>query len=392
MNVEGGGELIGSNHPTWVACKESLGLEFLDVSESEELESPLILAGKRLSEAESGALWEEMDEALKGINADSERVNADEPWTTPGAISLDGRATSDWLRALECSDLCRLGLRTQFEADNGVSLERQSYLGNLTAVKGGGLEKYWTESEVYRCKGGNQQLATILATKIGESRIKLGMPVQSITDRGDKLIVKTQSGQSVEADDVVLSVPPSVWSKIEFGSGLIPPGLKPQMGTNVKYLSVMRGAFWKAAALSPDSLADSDISMTWDGTDGQTGGGACLVSFSGGPAAERCRSRSGPALGEAYAKELDARYKGYRESFVGSRFMDWPSDAWVGAGYSFPAPGEVCAMGPLMNRPSGALHFAGEHTCYKFVGYMEGALSSGVTVAERIARRDGRAK
>jgi monoamine oxidase len=34
------------------------------------------------------------------------------------------------------------------------------------------------------------------------------------------------------------------------------------------------------------------------------------------------------------------------------------------------------------------LHFAGEHACYKFVGYMEGALNSGVAVAKRIAARD----
>jgi monoamine oxidase len=38
------------------------------------------------------------------------------------------------------------------------------------------------------------------------------------------------------------------------------------------------------------------------------------------------------------------------------------------------------------------MHFAGEHTCYKFVGYMEGALSSGVSVARRIALRDGLAR
>ena len=44
-------------------------------------------------------------------------------------------------------------------ADNGMVTQWQSYLGNLAMVKGGGLEKYWTESEVYRCQGGNQQLA-----------------------------------------------------------------------------------------------------------------------------------------------------------------------------------------------------------------------------------------
>jgi monoamine oxidase len=34
-NIEGGGELIGSNHPTWVHYKELFGFEFLDVTEDE---------------------------------------------------------------------------------------------------------------------------------------------------------------------------------------------------------------------------------------------------------------------------------------------------------------------------------------------------------------------
>jgi len=40
----------------------------------------------------------------------------------------------------------------------------------------------------------------------------------------------------------------------------------------------------------------------------------------------------------------------------------------------------------------GRLHLAGEHTCYKFVGYMEGGLQSGVRVAKALAARDGVAK
>ena len=33
---------------------------------------------------------------------------------------------------------------------------------------------------------------------------------------------------------------------------------------------------------------------------------------------------------------------------------------------------------------SGRLHFAGEHCCYKFVGYMEGALQSGIAAARNV--------
>ena len=54
-NVEGGGELIGSNHPAWVAYAKQFKLEFLDVGE-EDLEFPVILNGKRLTGEQSEKL------------------------------------------------------------------------------------------------------------------------------------------------------------------------------------------------------------------------------------------------------------------------------------------------------------------------------------------------
>jgi len=66
--------------------------------------------------------------------------------------------------------------------------------------------------------------------------------------------------------------------------------------------------------------------------------------------------------------------------------MDWPSDPWVKGSYSFPAPGEVTTLGPQLQQPlGGRVYLAGEHTCYAFVGYMEGALQSGARAAKRIA-------
>ena len=53
-NVEGGGELIGSNHPAWVAYAKQFGLQFLDVSE-EDLEAPIVLNGKKADRRAVGA-------------------------------------------------------------------------------------------------------------------------------------------------------------------------------------------------------------------------------------------------------------------------------------------------------------------------------------------------
>ena len=390
-NVEGGGELIGSNHPTWVTYAKQFKLEFLDVSE-EDFEAPIMLGGKRLSESESEALWEELVRTSNLLNADAAKVpDALEPWRTPNAEALDRRTLASWIQSVDASPLCKTGFDTMMTADNGMVTAWQSYLGNLAMVKGGGLEKYWTDSEVYRCRGGNQQLARRLASAIGQERILLRTPVRSVATTDAMARVTLASGRVLEAEHVILAAPPTVWNRISFDP-LLPQALMPQMGSNVKCLIALKGRFWRQAELAPDSLTDGPLHMTWDGTDGQPGGGAALVTFSGGPAAEQCRDWTPAARIENHVAELEKIYRGIRPSFVRARFMDWPGDAWSKASYSFPAPGQVTTQGPTLRQGIGRLQFAGEHTSYAFMGYMEGALESGAAAARRIAQRDGVAR
>lgn len=387
--VEGGAELIGSNHPAWVAYAKKFGLEFSDVGEDAEADAPIVLGGTRLNAKDSAALWEEMDAQHGRFNKDSEAIDANEPWKSPNAADLDKTNTAAILSKLECSENCRKALTIDFSSNNGVVTAWQSYLGNLAQIKGGGGEKYWSDSEVYRCKGGNQQLATKLAESIGEKQLLLGAPVTviSYSDKGAK--VTLADGRVLEADDVVLSVPPAVWKRIALDP-VLPGMLAPQMGSNIKYLASVKNRFWQADKLSQYSLTDGPVGMTWDGTDAQAGDeGACMVAFSGGTASDTCRGWTDAERDARYAEQLAIMYPKFKENFVAARFMNWPSDPWSGAAYSFPAPGQVTAMGPMLRQGFGRLHFAGEHTCYAFVGYMEGGLQSGITAAKKIATRDG---
>ena len=388
-NVEGGGELIGSNHPTWVAYAERFKLEFLDVSESEDFDFPIILGGRALSADDAEALWEELDTVVNVMNADAATVSdADRPWTTANAQALDQRTLGQWIQGLMASDRCKIALDAMMTADNGVRTEWQSYLANLAMVKGHGLEKYWTDSEVYRCRGGNQQLARKLQEAIGAARVLLSTPVDAITVGASNVRVRLANGKTLEADDVILTVPPSAWNKIAFEPPL-PPVLAPQMGANVKGLIALQGRFWERAELAPDLLSDGPINLTWDATDGQPGPGAAMVAFSGGPDADTVRAWPAALRFEHYLAELSKVYTGIRASFVRGRFMDWPADVWARASYSFPAPGQVTALGPMLWPEKTRLHFAGEYTSYAFMGFMEGALHSGALVARRIAQRDG---
>lgn len=388
-NVEGGGELIGSNHPTWVAYAKRFGLKFLKIEEDKNAEEPLIINGKSIESKEAEALWNDLEEAYSKMNSDAKDINENEPWKSPNAAAFDKKTTLDWINSIGMNAKARDLAIAEFVADNGIAIERQSYLGNLSQVKGGGVEKYWTDSEVYRCRGGNQQLATKLAEAITPERIRLKTAVAAIDVKDSGVKITCVDGSVVEGDDVVLTVPPSVWNKIKISPAL-PVELKPQMGVNVKYLTSVKDRFWKASGLGPNAFSDGMVSMTWEATLGQKGdGGACLTSFSGGPAAELCRQKWKETKDATYLAELAKFYPEIQKNFVGSRFMDWPSDPWVMAGYSFPAPGQIMTQGPILYRGLGHLHFAGEHTCYKFVGYMEGALNSGTSLAKRLVTRDG---
>lgn len=387
-NVEGGGELIGSNHPSWVAYSKKFGLEFLDVTDYKDIESPIVLGGRRLSAKESEQLWEEMDAALNRMNGDAARVTDPyQPWTTENAAALDRRTLASWIDALEVSALCKQGVHAMMTANNGVSTAWQSYLGNLAMVSGGGREKFWTDSEVYRCKGGNQQLAQKLAATLGP-RLRINTVVRAIAVQDASAKVTLADGTTLEADDVILATPPSVWNRIAIDPPL-PSDLMPQMGANVKFLIALKSRVWQSSRLAPEMLADGAVHLTWEGTDNQNGPGAELVAYSGGPAADECRSWPPAERTGRYLRLLEPVYPGLTASLTKQRFMDWPGNIWTKGAYSFPAPGQVTMMGPRLREGLGRLHFAGEHACYAFVGYMEGALNSGIAVAKRLAVRDG---
>lgn len=390
--VEGGGELLGSNQPTVLAYAAKFGLSFLDVLDYDDAEpEPTIVDGRKLSAGEVEKLTLEVDSAFGLLTELARPIDEEQPWKSPNARALDQRSTSEWISRLEVSELVKQLLGLQLTADNGVHVERQSLLGNLSQVKGGGLEKYWTDTEVYRLRGGNQQFATKLAESIGPDRLSLKNPVTAITVGRDSVTVTDSVGERHTADEVVLAVPPPVWAKIEINPPL-PASLRPQMGSSVKYLTVVKRRFWKDNNLPPTASADGAISYVWEGTENQggtDGDPAALVAYTGGPQAEANHQRTPQARQEEYLKAFEQLYPGFTAQFMKGRFINWLADPWTRAGYSFPAPGEVTTMGPVLYSGLGRLHFAGEHTCYRFVGYMEGGLNSGASLAKRLATREG---
>ena len=114
----------------------------------------MVIGGRRLEKREAERLWEEITGAYASVLGNARRVNEEEPWKTPDARVLDRRSVGDWVAALGASPTCKRAIVAEHQVNNGVAVGDQSYLANLAVIKGGGLERYWTESETLRCEGG----------------------------------------------------------------------------------------------------------------------------------------------------------------------------------------------------------------------------------------------
>jgi monoamine oxidase len=379
-HVEAGGEFVGANHPCWMSYAQRLRLELDPVTgEEEDFEAPILLQGERLSRRDAEAVGRELDALRAAVTKFAREVDGDAPWQHPFATAIDMRHVSGWVEEQQVSRLSRHLFRVLLAGDGGMTTSKQSLLGLLAMVSGGGLEDYWTSSESYRCKGGNARLARALADEVGSERILLGTPVQAICWKDDGAEVVT-SGRTIGADRVVLAVPPTTWPRIAFEPAL-PPGIAPQMGRSVKYLATSKQRVWRDSQLACESISDGAVSFTWEATGGQATSSAVVTAFSSGDAADHCRSHKGAALKELYLGELETLYPGIGAAFVAGRFLDWPGDEWTRAGYSFPAPGEVTTRLRRLRDPIGSLIVAGEHTSTRYPGYMEGALESGARAA-----------
>jgi monoamine oxidase len=394
--VEGGGELIGANHPLWNSYKTHFGLKFSDVQEYGN--APIRIGGHTLTSKQSKPLTDEFGDQLTAI-ADLARtvLDAHEPWTNRNAKHLDRVSLTDWLRGAKCSPLCKQAIAEMMAADNGIPAAEQSLLGVLAMVKGGGLDRYWTDSELFRCVGGNQRLAEKFRDYLNRrpNTVTLNAVAQRVERVGNKVKVSVEiegKNEVITADEVILAVPPSVWYKIVFTDPELAAHLKraPKLGLNVKYLMRLSNRFWEDYSSSPTLTEDGPVDITWETTEADANPDFAMVAFSGASHAARCVKWPARQRRSKYLGALTPVYPRLGPALKRDRFMNWPEDPWTEAAYYFPRLGEVTEWGPFFK--SGYkdwLHFAGEHTCYAFVGYMEGALNSGYRLAKRIAERDG---
>ena len=389
--VELGGEFIGENHPTWIAYAKKHKLKLVEADEY-EADTTLMLGGQLVPAEKADKLYEEVEGALADLIEMSKTIDPLRPYASPKAKELDATSFRDAVAKMSISDEAKQLMYLEEEADQGVPPERMSLLCYLALVNGHGGKDYYEITETHRLRGGNDGLATAIAHSLGPV-VQYKSVAVAIERRAGAATVKTNDGKSYDADAIVLAIPPSVWNTIQFTPRL-DPALVPQMGSNVKLLTVLDKPVWEDKKMHPEGVFDGPVNLTWISAGGKGGPDDPIgfTLFAGGKYSEKLRAMTPPQerVRQALASIAPA-YPNLSDHVKKDRFMDWPAMPRAKASYSFPAPGQVTAFGPTLvdgiNDGLAALRFAGEHTSYGFIGYMEGALASGVRVAKELVAR-----
>jgi len=308
-------------------------------------------------------------------------------WDSKLARTLAGQSVAQWLDEVEADKDVRAfvrGLRGFFLADP-EDLSLLVLIDQLASDSPG-------QRQMYRIEGGNDRLPIALAAKLGEALHLRTVAVALRQDRSSvRLTVENRFSEraQMKADYVVFALPASTLRDV---------AMKPALSTEqelairrLKYGRVTKSLlqfdrrFWKGRGRPMAYGTDALIGAGWEANEGQPGRAGILTLMAGGQASEDSQKLVAHEGIEGLVRSLEW-LGSHRAELLHTRLVTWEDDPWAGGGYAYFDPGFDPAWREWLARPYGRLFFAGEHTSIAWQGYMNGAVESGIRVAQEISK------
>jgi monoamine oxidase len=336
---------------------------------------------------------------LLGLDALAAEVSVDTPWKAKRAAEWDKMTFGDYIDANVSSPTGRKVAALAGEAIWGCEPEEQSMLYTLFYIAAAGNEKEKGSivrlvttgggAQDERFVGGSQKISLEVARKLG-SRVVLDSPVTEIESIKGGMRV-TSRKIVVDAERVVVAVPPAVVSKIRFSPGLpsgkraILKGLVP--GKLIKWEAVYDKPFWREAGLSGQVVSDVGPANTTFDNSPPDGSPGIMFGFLGGAEGKRAAKLSKSARRKAVLDNFVTYFGDEAADPVKAFEKDWTDEPWIrGCPVGHTGTNVFRKNGPALRVPSGRVHFAGTETSTYWFGYMDGAVRSGERAAEEVSR------
>ena len=399
--AEHGGEFIDSDHKEIRDLAKDLGLALDDTLEATPPNTRSFFAfnDKPYDLAAATRDWQPVYPILQAQQAalgeyDYRGANAD-------ARRFDAMTISQWVGAYvpggRGGQLGQL-IETAFAEENGADADEQSALNVISVLavdRRGHFNLYSTESDQrFHVRGGNDQIATLLARSFGgEIRTAAALvAVANLPDGKVRLSFRRDSAVSdAFYDRVILAIPFSV---MRVGVDCGQAGFRPlknraiatlPMGASTKFqLQFTRRAWTDIGCNGEMRVPSQSFHTTWEVSRAQPGSRGILNFFSGGTRAINAGKTDSVALASTVMSNAAPITPGLSEIWTGLMIKDaWKNNPWSLGSYSYYPPGYQTTLLGIEREREGNCFFAGEHTADQ-CGFLNSGVQTGMRAASEV--------
>ena len=369
-----GAEFVDRAHREVLALASALGLALSDVpSGRDDTRRMLDMGGRAAPFALHHSLGPDLARFEVAMAELAALVDIDD---LVGAKSapLDDLALSSVVESLGLSLVARVvigrDIRTEYMlGPDEVSQLMAAWMTALHRMSDEGFEGH-------RIVGGNDQLASGLAARLGD-RVRLDTAVAIVEPEQGAVVLRT--GERLTADHLVVTVPLPVLGRMWQD---IPPELsRPGYGVGGKVSVQFGRRVWLDDGRDGSVRSERAGGELWETTDGQSGDAGVMTALLSSH--DGAAMMSLPDIGDRVVAEIDRIFPGSK-GLAGERVItDWTDEEFSLGAYVTYGRGQLAPAWPLLRAPHGRMVLAGEHTD-EWCGYMEGALRSGARAARTI--------
>lgn len=383
---ESGAEWVDTIHSRLLELLDRYGVSLLGTGERWTVirrwlhHGGQLMSPQRIREVDP-TIDDQLDRFEAIVEAATEGVlDASRPQDHADAARVDGQSLADVAAEAGLAELALLFKRRDSQGEFAAEPRQVSLLFVAQQRAHHRDASHGTEVVAHRAEGGFSQVASALAAELGDA-IRFGCRLTSLSQDADGVVVGTDSGE-FHADHVVLAC-----SLVPLRSVRFRDPMPADLHAAVHGLGY--GAITKTSVQWPQRSWPAGYATTagraqriYDPTIDQPGTAGILMAYCGGEGGHQWAEMDESQRISLAAEEMRSMH-GITDAPLGGWSRAWGAQSRFGGSYAVYEPGQVTAFWDVLRRPWGRVHLAGEHvaTC---TGYMEGALESGDTVADRL--------
>lgn len=331
----------------------------------------------------------DLAQGMARFNRTAARISLTEPWRSAAAARLDEQTFESWIRRNLRTATGRAYFRVACEAVfSAESRDLSALHAHFYAHSGTDLDTLLgvdRGAQQDRIEGGSIRIAEAMAEALGD-RVQLSSPVRRIDQDDDGVRVTTRDGTATEAARVIVTLPPTLAGRIEYGPAM--PSWRDQLtqrlpaGSVIKLYAIYPEPFWRADGLNGQLASDrGPVKVTFDNSP-PSGTPGVLMGFM---EADDGRTWARRPLAERRQAAIDCFVRAFGPAAANPiEYLerDWMDEEFSRGCYGAHfTPGVWSSYGHALRTPVGRIHWAGAECSPVWNGYMEGAVRSGESTA-----------